>query len=537
MTVTPEELIKRCDTLDAARSNLLTLWEELATYILPNKVDFISKKSHGTKRGTKIYDSTPVHAAQILAASLHGALTSSSAKWFDLRYRKDALNENSAAKQWLEECGEAIYQELANSNFDSEVGEAYLDITAFGAFALLQDVKEEQGWEGFNFRALHLADVLIAENADGKVDTIYRKIEMTARQAQQKFGDNCGEKVLAALEKNPDKKFPFIQAILPRQLETPAGLMARPEKRPFACYFVNKKDKKICKETGYYELPVYVPRWSKVTGEEYGYGPGAIALADIRTLNKARYMALNAWAKAIDPPLMAKKSGILGTGSINLRASSVTYVQDMANIAALPQGTNWNADQLNVQDVRASIRRIFYSDQLELQDGPNMTATEVQVRYELMQRLLGATLGRLQAEFLNPLVERCFYSMFRAGVLPPLPEVVQQEGGDLNIEYVGALARSQRIDEVTSIQRLLDSVMALAQIDPEVADTIDVDKAAKKISDRLGVPADVMRGEDEKRQLRQARQQQQAQTQQAMDNQMTLEQAGQAAEIGRLVDG
>ena len=62
----------------------------------------------------------------------------------------------------------------------------------------------------------------------------------------------------------------------------------------------------------------------------------------------------------------------------------------MNNLEPIVNATNWNADQLMLGDVRASVRRIFFSDQLELNEGPQMTATEVQVRYELMQRLLRA---------------------------------------------------------------------------------------------------------------------------------------------------
>ena len=104
---------------------------------------------------------------------------------------------------------------------------------------------------------------------------------------------------------------------------------------------------------------------------------------------------------------------------------------------------------LCLADVRASVRRIFFSDQLELNEGPQMTATEVQVRYELMQRLLGPTLGRLQSEFLNPIVERAFYSMLRGNALPQMPECCNARF-DLDIEYVGPLARSQKMDEVTA---------------------------------------------------------------------------------------
>ena len=73
--------------------------------------------------------------------------------------------------------------------------------------------------------------------------------------------------------------------------------------------------------------------------------------------------------------------------------------------------------------LRTAIRQAYYSDQLQLQEGPQMTATEVQVRYELMQRLFN--ISRFQSEFLNPLIERVFGIMFRAGALLPEPESIE----------------------------------------------------------------------------------------------------------------
>ena len=166
-----------------------------------------------------------------------------------------------------------------------------------------------------------------------------------------------------------------------------------------------------------------------------------------------------------------------------------------------------------------------------------MTATEVQVRYELMQRLLGPTLGRLQSEFLNPIVERAFYSMLRGNALPPMPEVLQQIGGDLDIEYVGPLARSQKMDEVTSIQRAIDGIMQLAQVNPEVLDIVDVDKAGRTISDRLGAPADMLRGAEQVGELRQSRQQQQQAQAEMEQGQQELAGAQQVADLEQTVNG
>jgi hypothetical protein len=535
MNISPEALIKRHDRLKADRANWDQMWEELSTFLMPGKADFITTNTKGSKRSAEVYDSTAIHALQILSASLHGSLTSPSTKWFGLRFRQDELNEHKDAKDWLEQCSKSIFQEFGKSNFSTEVAEAYQDMVGFGTAALQFDVKtKEAAFDGFNFRACHLAEVVIAESVEGRIDTVFRKLKLTARQANQKFGDQCGDKAMKALEKDPDKEFDYIQAVFPRELEGEPAMVAPPHLRPWACYYISVIDKKICQETGYYELPFMVPRWAKTTGDVYGFGPGCTARPDIKTLNESRKLAMKAWEKSIDPPLKAMQNGILG--KIDMRPSTVTYVRDMNNLEPIVNATNWNADQLMLSDVRASVRRIFFSDQLELQDGPQMTATEVQVRYELMQRLLGPTLGRLQSEFLNPIVERAFYSMLRGQALPPMPEVLQEVGGDLDIEYVGPLARSQKMDEVTGIQRAIEGIMQLAQVNPDVLDIVDVDKAGRTISDRLGAPADILRGNEEVGEMRQARQQQQQQQAEMEQGQQELAGATQAAQLEQMVN-
>lgn len=535
-TVSPVALLKRYDKLKSDRSNWDQLWEELAIYLMPSKAGFISKSVKGTKRAAEVYDSTAIHALQILAASLHGSLTSPSTKWFGLRFREDQLNEDKEAKDWLEKCSKGMFQEFGKSNFSTEVAEAYQDMEGFGTATLQFDVKtKDANFDGFNFRACHLAEVVIAESVEGRIDTVFRKITLSARQAYQKFGEDCGEKAMKALDTDPDKELDYIQAVFPRELKGEPAMVAPPSQRPWACYFISVADKKICKESGYYELPFMVPRWSKTTGDIYGFGPGAVARPDIKTLNEARKLAMKAWEKSIDPPLKAMQNGILG--KIDMRPSTVTYVRDMNNLEPIVNATNWNADTLMLGDVRASVRRIFFSDQLELNDGPQMTATEVQVRYELMQRLLGPTLGRLQSEFLNPIVERAFYAMLRGNALPPMPEILQEVGGDLDIEYVGPLARSQKMDEVTGIQRAIEGIMQLSQVNPEVLDIVDVDKAGRTIADRLGAPADILLGDEQVGELRQMRQQQQQQQQQLDQGQQELSGATQAAELEQMVNG
>lgn len=534
MEATALSLLKRYNKLKAQRGNWETLWDEVANYVLPNKADFISEKAKGEKRGTDVYDSTAIQSNQLLAASLQGSLIPANTRWFDLRFRSDALNDNQEASGWLQECAERMNTEFNQSNLNTESGETFQDLGSFGTAPLLFDIvtKDDGSFGGFNFQSLHLGGVILDVNNKGKVDTVFRKFTYTARQALQEFGDDVGEKIAKDAADNPDKPYDFLQVIMPRKLKAEPEFNAPPKMRKFACHYINIAEKLLVKETGYYELPILAPRWGKITGDIYGFSPALTARADIRTLNEARRLSLTAWEKSIDPPLLAERNAIMG--KFSFKASSVNYVKDINGFREMPQATNWNADQLMLQDVRTSVRRIFFADQLELQEGPNMTATEVEVRYELMQRMLGSTFGRLQSEFLTPLVERAFYAMLRNNALPQPPEVVLQEGGDLDIEYIGALARSQRMEDVTNIQRLAQSVLELSQVSPEVLDKFNADEALDTIAKRLGVPADIVNSDDMVQKIRQQRQQAQAQEQAAMEDQQGLNAAEQMAGIQQM---
>jgi len=79
--------------------------------------------------------------------------------------------------------------------------------------------------------------------------------------------------------------------------------------------------------------------------------------------------------------------------------------------------------------------------------------------------------------------------------------------------------------------------MMLAQLNPDVLDIIDTDKAGRTISDRLGVPAEVLRGKDEVEQLRTNRQQQQQQMMALEQAQAELGQAEQVANIQQVMNG
>lgn len=517
-----EYIKKRCANLESVRQTWEDHWQEILDYVMPRKADVTFVRSKGEKRAEVLYDSTAITANNLLAASLQGTLTSASLPWFHLKLRDTELNQNRDVQLWLEDAAKRMYEIFNESNFNTEVHELYLDLVSIGTGAIFVE-EGSKGFdkEGIHFNCLHIAEYFIQENINGKVDTLYRKYKLTARQAIQEFGEeNVGEKILESVKEKPDKEFNFIHAVEPTE-DYERAVGKSNTKLPVHSCHVCTEDKMVVRTGGYNEFPYLVPRWSKATGEIFGRSPSYNALPDIKTLNKAVEIGLKAWAKAIDPPLLVQDDGVIGR--VRMTPAGITVVRHDGAIKPLQIGSNWQITDMKENQLRTSIRQAYYSDQLQLQDGPQMTATEVQVRYELMQRLLGPTLGRFQSEFLNPLIERTFGIMLRAGALLPEPDVIQ--GQKIDVEYVGPLARSQRMEESVAIDRLYELAVNVVQVDPSIMDNINHDEAIRLRGDLLGVPKIVLRARDEVEELREQRQQAQMAQQQAEQQQ----QAAQAA--------
>jgi len=513
-----EYIKKRLDRLGQERGTWEVNWQEILDYVMPRKADIVTLRTRGEKRTEVLFDSTAITANNLLAASLQGTLTSPSLPWFSIKLRDEELNENRDVQLWLEDTARRMYDTFNETNFNTEVHEMYLDLCSIGTAALFV----EEGTKGFDtdgihFNCLHIAEYYVQENINGKVDTLYRKYKLTARQAVQEFGfDNLGEKIQTASKEKPDHKFNFIHAVEPTE-DYKRALGKASTKLPFHSCHVCEEDKMVVRTGGYNEFPYLVPRWSKATGEIFGRSPSFNALPDIKTLNKAVEIGLKAWAKAIDPPLLVQDDGVIGR--VRMTPAGITVIRNDGAVKPLQIGTNWQITDLKENQLRTAIRQAYYSDQLQLQEGPQMTATEVQVRYELMQRLLGPTLGRFQSEFLNPLIERVFGIMYRAGALMKEPDLIQ--GTKIDVEYLGPLARSQRMEESVAIERLYSLAMNIAQIDPAIMDNIDHDEAVRLRGNLLGVPKTVLRGKDDVDSLRamraeQAQMAQMAQEQQAL---------------------
>src|SRR5210317_943769 len=116
-------LLKRFDSLKSRRDNWDTHYQELADYMLPRKADIVKKRSRGEKRMEFIYDGTALQSIDLMAAFLHGMLTSGSAPWFHLDLKDEDVNRDDEVREWLQDTSMRMMRALNQSNFETEVHE------------------------------------------------------------------------------------------------------------------------------------------------------------------------------------------------------------------------------------------------------------------------------------------------------------------------------------------------------------------------------------------------------------------------------
>jgi hypothetical protein len=521
-----KDLLKRFGKLVTQRQTWESHWQEVADYMMPRKADVTKQRSKGDKRSELIFDSSPLHAVELLSASLHGMLTNPSTPWFSLRFKNVDTGDADEANEWLQDTTEKMYDAFNRSNFQQEIFELYHDLITFGTASMFI---EEDADDIVRFSTRHIGEIYISENNKGRIDTVFRKFKISARAAIQQFGEkNVSNTLRGVAMKDPYEEVTILHVVYPRENYDPKKKDAK--NMPFASCYIELDNKHEISQSGFNEFPYVVPRYLKASFEIYGRSPAMTALPDVKMLNEMSKTTIKAAQKQVDPPLLVPDDGFIlpvrtVPGGLNFyRAGTRDRIEPLNIGANNPLGLNMEEQRRN------AIRDTFYVNQLMMQNGPQMTATEVVQRNEEKMRLLGPVLGRLQSELLRPLIDRTFAILLRKKIFRQAPQFLA--GQDIQIEYVSPLAKAQRSSELQSIMRAIEIFGSLAQISP-VFDHINIDNLVTHLADIVGVPAKVLNSKSEVNAIRQKKQQEMMQQQQMQQMQQIAQAGGAVAPLAK----
>lgn len=484
----------------------------LAPFVDPTRYGITQQNvSEGQALLTNVYDSTGIFAHDLAGNYVWTSIANPGAKWMGLKERRFSLNQDDEVREWMEETRDRMLADRRQGNFYQEGHQVVKDTIGFGnGDALLEEGpirigRPKFGYRGTRWKSVKIGRYVVFEDGWGQVNgKIYEQF-FDPISAVDRFGrDNVSEAIRAAYDTNSlDKRFVILHAILPRS--TQERFIGRGNTRmPWASMYVEMEAKHLIQESGYSEFPGVNPRVNRVPGEKSGRGRGEIALNDLLTLSTAKRLELEGLAFAFKPMWFVANESVFGTinwvpgGQVPVRTNGRS-VRDMVH--EYTGGNRFDITQIKEEELRRSIREAYFVDHIRelmmIEGRKEMTAFEFGQKLNLLHKLVGPIYTTIEDEMLKKDVSRQFNLMFEGGAFSTPPDILLNEGGQIDVVFENPLARSQRMEDVEAMDRVLARISQIAEMQmkfsgkprAEILDNFPFDNWARLMSESEGLPA------------------------------------------------
>lgn len=512
-----QQLEKRIETMFNNRKTWESLWQTVYEYIAPERALFTQggQAKDPSSIAEHVYDSTAIDATERLTNLVISGLTPPWKKWFRLVPGPN-INDDEAEqiRPMLDYVEDMVHNELRKSNFYQEMQPLITD-RIVGGTGIISFWPPAGPGDGFQFKAIPLAECALEEDNQGNISAVARKVYMSFRDIMRSWPDGPSQIWREQNENAPDDPKHEVQMICAKDA---AGQWQ---------YVIRlAQDKQILKQDVKNYPVLYATRWSKIPGSPYGRGPGLRALADVRSLNKLKQLSLENAALAVSGVYTVVDDGVINPWTISITPGAMIPVFSNApnerSIAPLESASNFDVSQWSMEYLRSSIQQIFLADQFGPLEKTPKSATEIRERTRIIAQELGATISRLQYEILTPIIQAIMQEMGNQDKIPP---EIQIDGENINAEFVSRLAQAQWAEEEQNLVEYSQIVAEFGQIDPQAGLVLDIHSALREVGHLKGIPAKHFRTQQEiEQKMQQAAQAQQEMQAEGMDPQQQVHQ-------------
>lgn len=447
-----------------------------------------------------------VLANKVFGAGLFAYVCPNDREWAGYQEARPWLSDREDIKGFWQECTNLFRTHLSNSNFQ-DIGIQTME--GLGDIGTQIGMLERGKKTLFNFRIFPAGTTWIDVDSEGYVDKVYREFKLTPIAARDMWPKaDLGPTVTKALEDpNPSKqteRFTFYHVCKPR--------LGRDKKRrdkqnmPFASYYIAEQDKHVIEEGGYTSFPYFAVRTRVQAPEIYGRSIGMDVLDEIEILNTMRTTKRKMAEISVNPDLIKKASMPY---KVRRGGGRVTLADDIHNdVKEWETRSNFNIAQASIEDEADTVRRFFHNDLFELLSSRDtqMTAYEVGQRIREKLETISPVVGRIQNEFLQPILRRALDIMNNEGMLPEPPADV--EPLQYKVIFSNRVSIAQQSIDNDSIMQGMEMVGMMAQFDPTVLDRVKSDEALKDALENINFPMTAVASDEEVAEMRQARAQQ-----------------------------
>lgn len=531
----------RKNALAVERNEFLEEARDISDYINTKRGRFLVTDNRKIRRNSKIVNERGIFASRTCGAGMLAGVSSPSRPWLHLKTADADLNEYAHVKRWLDIVEKRVYQVFNVSNYYGVKHQSYRDMADYGQGPALIDQDYENA---VNCYCSPAGEYYLGVNSRGTVDTMYRDMQRTTKDIVEEFGryGRIPKEVQQSYDRGGYDDYWTVVGVVQPNIQMIKG-MKGPLGMPFMVVYYclgcsDVDDNAVLAVSGNWENAISAPRWDVQPGDIYASGqPGGIALPIVKSLQVLERRKGQLIDKLVTPPMQAPAK--MSRDVISHMPGAVSYAPD-ANLAgargAISPLYEVNPNSLTAAAAEAQVleQRIDIAYFVDLflatinanraAPGRAATAREIAEVHEEKLIAIGPVLERTHYEGLNVDIKRTIGILARSRVLPPPPK--EMDGMALKVEYTSLLAVAQRAIGAGSIERFSGFMGNLAAGNPEILDKWDMDQTADEYADAIGVPASMIRSDDEVKKLRDGRQAQ-VQAQQAA---MAAEQAAVTAE-------
>ena len=504
-----KSLLSRYEKATGIKDQFKDLFEECYEVAFPQRRGFFSE-TIGERRDEKIFDETCVVGVQEFASRLQQGLVPNFARWADFQAGSETPKEDKEAiNNELDEVTEYVFEVLQNSNFSQEIHESFMDL-AVGTGIL--GVEEGNALNPVNFSAIPLTDVVLDTGPDDRIDHVFREREMRFSEIMILYPKaEMSEDLKRSIATSPDSKTKLLEIVCKDY--------SKRNEEAFYQTTIHVQSKSLIEHKAFNGVgsnPFICFRWSKCAGEIYGRGPLMNALSAIKTSNLTIQLILENAQMAISGIYQMDDDGVVNPDTISLMPGTIIpKAPNSAGLQPIRAAGSFDVAQLILSDMRLNIKRALYNDMLGNPDRTPASATEIAERMADLSRRIGSAFGRLQAELVQPVLQRVVYILKKQGRIE-LPTI---NGREVKVRSVSPLAQAQNQADITSIARWIELIQG--NFGPQVLNLlIDSEEVATVLAKKFGVPDTLVRDKAQREQLIQMAQQMAEDNQQGVQAQM-----------------
>ena len=252
-------------------------------------------------------------------------------------------------------------------------------------------------------------------------------------------------------------------------------------------------DDTILRKASYRTTPWITPRMFVVPGESFGRGLAHLALPSVKSLNKARELALRAAAFALLGLWMRRHDGVFNPETAVMAPGRMWKVAHtsgpLKSIERLDVPNNFDISNVVMKDEREQVRRVTLDDELpELADRVR-SPTEIAGRMRRFDRNRGGNTVRFGAEMIVPIARRSFDISEELGILPTNLKI------DQSVTQVTVLSPAAVAARAADTERLVSFLQIVAGLfGPQAVMLVsEIEKVIPKMARDMGIDANDLR--------------------------------------------